>query len=62
MSLMAEALRPRGITVLSLWPGNVNQNEVDRPTSIAGLRKLIAAATLEKAGTFTRYNGQPIAF
>ena len=27
----------------------------------AGMRKLLAAATIDKAGSFTRYNGQTVA-
>lgn len=62
MTLVAEVLRPRGVTVLLLCPGNINQNQVERPVSIAAMKKLIAAAALEQTGTFTRYNGERVAF
>ena len=33
-----------------------------RRDSIAGMRKLLAEATMAKAGSFTRYNGETVAF
>ncbi len=68
-TLMAEALRGRGITVLALCPGHVKDAGMGGPDanvelidSIAGMRKVIAAAGLADTGGFRRYNGDTIAF
>ena len=68
MGLMAETLKPRGIICLTFCPGHVMTDmggrdaNVHRRDSIAGMRKLLAAATMEKSGSFTRYNGETVAF
>ena len=68
MGLMAETLKPRGIVCLTFCPGHVMTDmggrdaTVHRRDSIAGMRKLLAAATMAQAGSFTRYNGETVAF
>ena len=68
MGLMAETLKPRGIICLTFCPGHVMTDmggrdaNVHRRDSIAGMRKLLAAATMEKSGSYTRYNGETVAF
>ncbi len=68
-TLMAEALRERGITVLALCPGHVkgvgmagSAGSTDARESIAGMRKVIGRAGLADSGSYRRYNGETIAF
>lgn len=69
MTIVAEQLAERGIIVAMFCPGYVKTRMdafgyamVEIPDSISGLRPLIAALTLEDAGSFTRYDGTPIAW
>ena len=70
LRLMAVQLKERGIIVLALCPGHAKTDmgnmapgaSVEVDASIADLRKVIAGATLAKSGTFTRYNGETIAW
>ena len=68
-TLMAEALRERGITVLALCPGHVkgvgmagSAGSTDARESIAGMREVIDGAGLADSGGYRRYNGETIAF
>ena len=68
-TLMAAALRERGITVLALCPGHVKDAGMGGPgadveliDSIAGMRTVISAAGLADTGSFRRYNGDTVAF
>ncbi len=61
---MSTDLRDRGITVISMTPGNV-QTDMSGPNamltpeqSITGMRRVIAGLDLSKSGTFWRYNGE----
>jgi NAD(P)-dependent dehydrogenase (short-subunit alcohol dehydrogenase family) len=60
------ALRDQGITVVILHPGWVRTDmggkgaAIDPPESIAGMRKVIAAATPDKSGSFFNYDGAPL--
>jgi NAD(P)-dependent dehydrogenase (short-subunit alcohol dehydrogenase family) len=66
MTVIAEALRPRGIIVLLLCPGyvrtrmNLGGATVDPADSVNRMRELIAGLTLADSGTFRRYNGERI--
>lgn len=69
MTIIAEQLRDRGIIVAMFCPGYVKTRMdafgyamVEIPESISGLRKLIATLTIEDAGSFTRYDGTPVAW
>ncbi len=68
MTTMARDLKERGIIVALLCPGHVKTDmgdadaDVEPEDSIAGMRKQIAKLTLKKTGTFTRYNGEKIAW
>lgn len=68
MGLMADALKPRGVICLAFCPGHVMTDmggrdaNVHRRDSIAGMRQLLAAATMAKSGSFTRYNGETVAY
>lgn len=68
VTMMAMALRERGIIVAAVCPGHVKTAmggataDIEPQDSIAGLRKVIARLTLEDSGSFTRYNGERIAW
>lgn len=69
MTIVANAVKDRGITVTLYCPGYVKTRmdafgyaTVEIPESISGLRAIIAAQTLEDTGSFTRYDGSPIAW
>ena len=69
MTIVADQLRPRGLTVTLYCPGYVKtrmdafgQATVEIPQSITALRAIIAAQTLDDSGSFTRYDGSPIAW
>lgn len=68
VSLAAVTLRPRGVIVAAVCPGYAKTDmggpaaSVEVADSITGLRKVIAGLTLEKSGSFTRYNGESIAW
>jgi NAD(P)-dependent dehydrogenase (short-subunit alcohol dehydrogenase family) len=67
-TLMAEALRDRGITVAALCPGHVKPRlggldaKIEPADSIGGMRKVIAGLTLEATGAYIRYTGETVAF
>ena len=56
-------LKDRGITVISFTPGFVSTDmsgpdaDITPQESIAGMRSVIAGLSMDKTGTFTRYNG-----
>jgi NAD(P)-dependent dehydrogenase (short-subunit alcohol dehydrogenase family) len=66
--MLAAAVRERGIIAAAVCPGHVRTElggqgaTLDPPQSIAGLRKVIARLTLADSGSFTRYNGERIAW
>lgn len=70
VQLMSVQLRPRAVIVLALCPGHAKTDmgnmapgaAVEPNDSIAGMRRVIGAASLATSGTFTRYNGQKIAW
>ena len=68
MTTMAKDLKEREIIVALLCPGNVKTDmggpgaNVEAADSIAGMRQRIAEFTLKKTGTFTRYNGEKVAW
>ena len=68
VSLAAVTLRPRSVIVAAVCPGFARTEmggpaaNVEVADSIAGLRKVIAGLTLEKSGSFTRYNGEAVAW
>lgn len=68
MTVIAEQVRPRGVTVALLCPGyvktrmNVGGATVEIPESVAGMRQLIASMTLADSGSFRRYNGETVAW
>lgn len=67
VTLIAEALRPRGVSVVALCPGRVKtrmgfQAVLTADDSAAGMRTVIEALSLENTGQFRRYNGEHIAW
>ncbi len=68
MTLLASHLRDRGVIVAIFCPGYVKTRmdlggaTVEIPDSVAGMRRLIDQMTLENSGSFTRYNGEHIAW
>jgi NAD(P)-dependent dehydrogenase (short-subunit alcohol dehydrogenase family) len=68
MTLIAMLLEPRGVIVALLCPGyvktdmNVGGATLEATDSVSGMRRLIAAMTLADSGSFTRYNGERIAW
>ncbi len=66
VTMLALALKPRGITCAAVCPGYVRTKLggdaalLDVAESITGLRRVIAALDLSRTGTFTRYNGEAI--
>ena len=65
---LASVLRDKGVTVMVFCPGHVKTDmggegaAVERVDSIAGMRKQIAAWTLQESGAFKRFNGETVAF
>ena len=69
MTIIADQLKDRGITVAMFCPGYVKTRmdafgyaQLEPVDSINGLRERIAALTIEDTGRFTRYDGEPIAW
>lgn len=70
LRLMAAQLRDRGVIVLALCPGHAKTDmgnmapgaSVEVDASIAGMRKIIAGATMATSGSFTRWNGEKISW
>lgn len=68
VSLMAHALRARGVSTAALCPGHAKTvlggpgATVEVADSIAGMRKVIAKLTLAESGRYTRFNGESIAW
>lgn len=68
MTLVAEELRPLGVTVVLLCPGyvrtrmNLGGAELEATASVRAMRELIATLTLADTGSFRRYNGEVIAW
>ena len=68
VTMLAIALKPRGIVCAAVCPGYVRTKLggdaalLGVEESITGLRQVIAGLTLERTGTFTRYNGETIAW
>ncbi len=68
MTLVAGLLRDQGVIVTLVCPGYVKTRmdfgtaDVEIPDSVTGIRKLITDFTLADTGTFTRYNGERIAW
>jgi NAD(P)-dependent dehydrogenase (short-subunit alcohol dehydrogenase family) len=68
VTMMAMTLRERGIIAAAVCPGHVKTAmggataDVEPQVSIAGLRKVIARLTPEDTGSFTRYNGERVAW
>ncbi|MBI1180969.1 MAG: SDR family NAD(P)-dependent oxidoreductase [Alphaproteobacteria bacterium] len=67
-STLAQDLRSRGITVMSLHPGWVQTDMGGsmaslKPTqSVAGLKQVMEAASLATSGRFVDYNGRQVAW
>ncbi len=68
VTMLAMALRERGIIAAAVCPGHARTAmggataDVEPADSIAGLRKVIARLKLADSGSFTRYNGERIAW
>lgn len=68
MTLLANQLRDRGITVLLFCPGYVKTRmdfggaDVEIADSASGLRKQISASTLKESGSFRRFNGEVVSW
>jgi NAD(P)-dependent dehydrogenase (short-subunit alcohol dehydrogenase family) len=68
VTMLAIALKPRGIVCAAVCPGYVKTRLggdaalLGVEESITGLRQVIAGLTLEHTGSFTRYSGETIAW
>ncbi len=68
VSMLAMSVRDRGIIAAAVCPGHAKTDlggagaSVEVHDSISGLRKCIDAMTLADSGTFTRYNGERVAW
>ncbi|MBL8202306.1 MAG: SDR family oxidoreductase [Chromatiales bacterium] len=66
VTMLAIALKPRGISCAAVCPGYVRTKLggdaalLGVEESITGLRRVIAGLDLSRTGTFTRYNGETI--
>lgn len=66
VTMLAIALKPRGISCAAVCPGYVRTKlggdaaVLGVEESITGLRRVIGALDLSRTGTFTRYNGEAI--
>jgi NAD(P)-dependent dehydrogenase (short-subunit alcohol dehydrogenase family) len=68
VTMLARALRERGIICAAVCPGHAKTElggpsaQVQVSESIRGLRRVIAGLTLAETGSFTRYDGTPVAW
>jgi len=70
MRLMAEQFGEQGIIVANLCPGHAKTDmgmmaegaTVEVIDSVSGMRRVIADLTIDRTGSFTRYNGEAIAW
>jgi NAD(P)-dependent dehydrogenase (short-subunit alcohol dehydrogenase family) len=68
VTMLAIALKPRGIVCAAVCPGYVRTRlggdaaPLGVEESITGLRRVIGGLTLAQTGSFTRYNGETIAW
>jgi NAD(P)-dependent dehydrogenase (short-subunit alcohol dehydrogenase family) len=68
VTMLAMALKPRGIVCAAVCPGHVRTELggagalIDADESVTGLRRVIEGLTPERSGSFTRYDGAPIAW
>lgn len=68
VSVLALALQDKGIIAALFCPGHVKTDlggedaDVEVEDSVAGLRELISGLTMDDSGTFTRYNGETVAW
>lgn len=68
VTMLAMALKPRGIVCAAVCPGYVKTRLggdaalLGVEESITGLRQVIDGLTLQRTGSFTRYNGETIAW
>jgi NAD(P)-dependent dehydrogenase (short-subunit alcohol dehydrogenase family) len=68
ISILAIALKDRGIIAAIFCPGHVKTDlggegaTVEVEDSVAGLRELFSGLTKDDAGTYTRYNGVTVAW
>ncbi|MEO7387512.1 MAG: SDR family oxidoreductase [Gammaproteobacteria bacterium] len=68
VTMLAMALQVRGITCAAVCPGYVrtalggDAASLSVEESITGLRRVVAGLRLERTGSFTRYNGETIAW
>ena len=68
ISILAVALRDRGIIAALFCPGHVKTDlggegaSVEVEDSVAGLRQLFSRLTMDDTGTYTRYNGVTVAW
>jgi NAD(P)-dependent dehydrogenase (short-subunit alcohol dehydrogenase family) len=68
VTMLALALRDRGITCAAMCPGHVKTElggqgaTVDVTDSVRGMRRVIDALTIERSGSFTRYDGTLVAW
>ncbi|MFO1426147.1 MAG: SDR family oxidoreductase [Steroidobacteraceae bacterium] len=71
MLTLAQDVRPKGVIVACLSPGQVDTHGyaargmnmpgmVDVRVSVEGLRRVIDGLTMERSGTFIRYSGEPV--
>lgn len=68
VTMLARVMRERGIICAAVCPGHA-KTEIGGPgarlevgDSIGGLRRVIAGLTLARSGSFTRYDGTPVAW
>jgi NAD(P)-dependent dehydrogenase (short-subunit alcohol dehydrogenase family) len=68
ISILAVALKEREIIAAAFCPGHVKTElggegaSVEVEDSVAGLRKLFSELTMNDSGTYTRYNGETVAW
>ena len=68
ISILAVALKDRNIIAALFCPGHVKTElggegaTVEVEDSVAGLRELFSELTLDDSGTYTRYNGETVAW